>query len=309
MIRLPSFMGALALVVLLFASPARAQVAPPGGQLPSETVKAKTATTGKTDLAPSTFATGNAPPEEEEQYATDLSIAAGGLFASGNARQIALTTATKLRLRRYEHQITAATAANFARAAKKGENAETTVENYQGLLRYDVFLSNRVSLFVQSVARRDRFQGLDLRLNVDPGVAYHFIQTKNQRLILEIGYDVQHDIRRDADRVTETPPVAPATTPTVTVQPKTRTLHNARGFFGYENKLYAEVSFIASLEHIQNFEDPDVYRLVFDVGLKSTIREKLAIATTYTMRYENRPLPDVEKSDSLASINLVYTLF
>jgi len=27
------------------------------------------------------------------------------------------------------------------------------------------------------------------------------------------------------------------------------------------------------------------------------------------MRFENKPLPDVEKADSIASVNLVYTLF
>ena len=30
---------------------------------------------------------------------------------------------------------------------------------------------------------------------------------------------------------------------------------------------------------------------------------------TYTMRYENKPLPTVETTDSIASVNLVYTLF
>lgn len=287
-----------------------AQIAPPGPQMPSETVKAKTVTTGKTDLVVSTFATGNAVEEVEEQYATDLSLSLGGLFAAGNARTIALTTAGNLRVRRFEHQIRTAAAWNFARATPTGESAtQTTVENYQGLVRYDLFLSARISLFLQSTARRDRFQGLDFRLNVDPGVAYHFIQTKNQRLVVELGYDQQRDIRRDASRLTTTPPVPPATEATVTIAAKTSTLHNTRAFLGYENTLYPEVGFIASLEHIQNFEDAHVYRLVFDVGLKSTIRGKLAVATTYTMRFENRPLPGIRKADSLASISLVYTLF
>jgi putative salt-induced outer membrane protein len=289
---------------------ALAQIAPPGDQLPAETIKPKAVTTGKTDVAASTFATGNAVEEVEEQYATEGSLSLGGLFASGNARQVALTTAAKLHVRRYESQITSAAAWNFARATKKGETkAETTVENYQALGRYDLFLSPRISLFLQSTIRRDRFQGLDLRLNVDPGVAYHFIQTANQRLVVELGYDLQHDIRRDESRIQVTPPVPPEMEPTITVADKTRTLHNSRAFFGYENKLYSEVSFTASLEHIQNFEDGHVYRLVFDTGLKSTIRGRLAVAMTYTMRFENRPLPGIERTDSLASMSLVYTLF
>jgi putative salt-induced outer membrane protein len=300
-----AFALALALAAGPLAFPAYAQTPPAGGPteaspapppLPDATVKPEAASAGKTEVATHGFATGL--PEEEEQYASELSISLGGLFTSGNAQTIALTSAGRLRLRRYEHQITAGAAANFARAAQRGEGAETTVENYQGLGRYDYFVSERVSLFTQATARHDRFQGLDLRSNIDPGVAYHFIQTKNQRLVAELGYDLQHDVRRDETRLASDPP-----------SPKTQTLHNARGFFGYENRLYPQASFLASFEHIQNWEDPAVYRLIFDVGIKSNLRDNLAVAMTYTMRYENRPLPDVETTDSLASIALVYTFF
>ena len=63
------------------------------------------------------------------------------------------------------------------------------------------------------------------------------------------------------------------------------------------------------LEYLQNVSDLGTYRLVFDIGIKSNIADNLAIATTYTMRYENKPLPSVESTDSIASVNLVYTLF
>lgn len=299
----------VALCTLAGAPAARAQTPPvPTSSLPAETVRPQTATTGKTELVPTSLAT-RPKEDEEEQYTTDLSLSTGGLFSSGNARTVALTSAARLRLRRYEHQFTAAAAANFARAAQKDQRAETTVENYQGLARYDLFVGQRISLFAQTTARRDRFQGLDLRFNFDPGVAYHFIDAKNQRLIVELGYDAQYDLRRDDALVATIAPTTPDGVPVVVVFPKTRLLHNTRGFIGYENKLYPEVSFIASLEHIQNFEDFETYRLVFDVGLKSTIHGKLAVATTYTMRYENQPLPGVVKADSLASVALVYTLF
>jgi putative salt-induced outer membrane protein len=275
--------------------------------IPKETVKANTATKGKTDVATGGFAS-SAKPEDDAKSAEDLSIAAGGLFTSGNARTVAITSLVKGRIRRDEHQFSAAGAINFARAGKRGETVDTTVENYQGLLRYDFFFSDRVSVFLQSSARRDRFQGLDLRLNVDPGLAYYFINTKQQRLQAEGGYDLQHDIRRDADLIIPPPDGSPAGT-LPTVVDKTKTLHNARLFLGYENKLYEQVSFVTSLEYLQAFEDLGTYRLIFDAGLKTNIAEKFAVATTYTMRFENKPLPGLEKADSIASVNLVYTLF
>jgi putative salt-induced outer membrane protein len=297
-----------AALVTTAAQSAMAQAQP---TMPSETVKAQTATTGTTDVAKGGFATSGVPADEDPRQATEASVAAGGLFSSGNAKSIALTTAGKLRVRRDEHQFSMALAANFARAGKTGEAVETSVENYQGLLRYDYFFTDNLSLFLQNQDRRDRFQGLDLRFQIDPGLAYYIINTKKQILRAEVGYDLQHDVRRDDARVQTPEPAAPGAPPAAPLPllDKTQTLHNIRLFSGYENKLYKEVSFISSLEYLQNVSDLGTYRLVFDVGIKSNVSTNLAIATTYTMRYENKPLPGVVNTDSIASINLVYTLF
>jgi putative salt-induced outer membrane protein len=283
--------------------------APAAPANPAETVKAQTATTGKTDIAKGGFVTSTTRSEDDPKYVNDVSIGLGGLFSAGNARTIAVTAFGRARVRRDEHQFSAAASANFARAGKRGETVDTTVENYQGLFRYDYFLTNEVSLFLQSTGRRDRFQGLDLRLNVDPGIAYYFINTKTHRLQVEGGYDLQHDVRRDAARIQALPADAPPGTPPPPRLDKTSTLHNARLFLGYENKLRKEVAFIASLEYLQNFADSETYRFIADIGLKSNVAEHLALATTYTARYENKPLPTVADLDSIASVNLVYSFF
>ena len=275
--------------------------------LPPETLKAQTATTGKTEVAKGGFAAAAPlPAEEDPREATEASLGAGGLFSSGNARTVAVTSLAKFKMRRDEHQFTTLLSANFARAGKKGESVDTTVENYQGMVRYDYFLTNNVALFLQTSARHDRFQGLDLRYNLDPGVAYFFVNTKKQQLRAEGGYDFQYDVRRDESRVQT--PVAGSTTP-LPLLDKTKSQHNLRFFLGYDNKLYETVSFTSGLEYLQSMERSENYRLIFDVGLKSSIGGNFAIATTYTMRFENEPLPSVEQTDSIASVNLVYTLF
>jgi putative salt-induced outer membrane protein len=279
--------------------------------IPTETLKPKTATKGTTEVAKGGFAAGGLPAEDDPREATEASLSAGGLFSSGNARTVAITTAAKLKVRRDEHQFSMALAANFARAGKKGESVDTSVENYQGLLRYDYFFTENIAAFLQNSGRRDRFQGLDLRYNLDPGLAYYVINTKKQTLRGEGGYDLQYDVRRDASRV-QTPAEVPAGAPAPAPLPlldKTQTLHNLRLFAGYENKLYKEVSLVTGLEYLQNISDLGTYRLIFDIGIKSNIADNLAIATTYTMRYENKPLPTVVNTDSIASVNLVYTLF
>jgi len=289
------------------ATDASAQSAP--ATIPAETVKANTATKGSTEIAKGGFVSSEAPKDDDPRTATDLSVAAGGLFSAGNARTIALTSNAKLRLRRDEHQFSAAAAVNLGSAGKPGQATESTVENYQGLLRYDIFLTNNVSLFLQSSARRDKFQGLDLRLNVDPGIAYYFINTKTHRLQGEAGYDLQHDIRRDASRNQPVPDGSPPGTLPLPPLDKTNTLHNLRLFVGYENKLRKEITFLANLEYLQNVADSEVFRFVGDVGLKSNIADAMALQTTFTMRYENKPLPTVESLDSIASLTFVYSFF
>lgn len=283
------------------AQPSGAGAGSPSASMPAETVKANTATKGATDIAKGGFVTGTDRKEDDPTYVNDVSIGAGGMFASGNARTIALTSVLRTRIRRDEHQLSGAAAINYGRAGKLGNEIEDTVENYQGLLRYDYFLTNSVSLFLQSTARRDKFQGLDLRLNIDPGVAYYVLNDKTHRLWGEIGYDLQHDIRREQSRAQKDPALPPLD--------KSQTLHNARVFLGYENKLRKEVSFISSLEYLQNFGDLETFRFIADVGLKSNVADHLALATTYTARYENKPLPNVTELDSIASFNLVYSLF
>lgn len=291
--------------VLAAPSVSAAQSAPPQ---PGETIKAAPATSGSTDIAKGGYVTSTAQPSDEDpKEATTFNIAGGGLFSAGNSKTVAFTSSANFRMRRDEHQLSVAGVANYAKAAKKGEGMETTVENYQGLLRYDYFFNDKVSLFLQSTGRYDRFQGLDLRLNIDPGVAYYFINTKLHRLQGELGYDFQYDIRRNEARVQPLPDDAPAGTPPLPLLDKTQALHNSRLFVGYENSLRKEASIIASGEYLQNFADFDRFRLIFTVGLKSNLSDKLAIATTYTLRYENKPLPTVEKSDQIAAINLVYT--
>src|SRR5262245_2427674 len=97
----------------------------PGPTIPGETVKASTATKGNTDIAKGGFVTGGERKEEDPKYVNDVSIGAGGLFASGNARTVALTSVAKTRFRRDESQFSGAAAVNYGRAGKKGEEIDS----------------------------------------------------------------------------------------------------------------------------------------------------------------------------------------
>jgi putative salt-induced outer membrane protein len=263
-------------------------------------VEDKKATSGATDVAKEGFQKAEAPPAEEA-HETSGKVTAGGIFATGNAKSVAATAGASLRLRRAMNQYSAEAAFNYGRAAvAPSDKLETTVENYQGRVRYDRFLSTNWALFGQVSGRRDRFQDLDLRLNFDPGVAYYFIVQEHQHLTLEAGYDLQYDIRRkDAVEAAE-----------LAGEPidATETRHAMRLAAAYDNRLNEHVTFETNLEYLQAFDPTKAYRINWVSFLSATIVNDFAVAVGFTLRYDNFPLPDVHKLDTITTLNLVYTL-
>ncbi len=290
----PSFLALGAFSVAVFAGQSAT------AQTPDGLMKQDAATTGSVDVASTGF---EAPvaDDAEAKDTTEADISAGGLLTTGNTRSLAATTAGKFRLRRQDNQFSAAAAVNYSRSAPDADtDVETTVENYQGKLRYDRFVAGNFAVFLALSARRDRFQGLDLRLNLDPGVAYYFVDEKQQQLWAELGYDLQYDVRRDEN-------IAAAALDGTDLE-KTETRHNARGFAGYSNQINEEVTFSTGIEYLKDVQTSENWRLNWDAALNSSIGSGFSVATTFSLRFDNNPLPAVVKTDTVTAVSLVYKL-
>jgi putative salt-induced outer membrane protein len=274
---------------------------------PDGLMQKNSATSGTTELASQGFEGATVPPEESKD-ATELSLNAGAFLSAGNARSIAATFAEQFRLRRSVHQFSLNAGVNYGRSAPDlDSDLETTVENYQGKARYDFFFTERLALFLGASARRDRFQGLALRLNVAPGAAYYFIDSKEQQLWTELGYNLQYDVRTD-----EALEVA-ADEGSVLDDSDVR--HFGRLFVGYKNTLNETVTFDTGFEYllgISPFRD-DVtnrrnWRFSWTAGLNAKVSDKFSVATTVAVDYDNNPVPGVRRTDATTAINLVYAL-
>jgi putative salt-induced outer membrane protein len=289
-------------VPALFAVTATLAPAAIAQPLPEGTRAADPASKGATEVGGSGFQDVERPKDEDKDTA-QLDVAAGGLIATGNARQVALTGSSKFKLRRDVNQLKALAAVNYARAATADDEDSglvETVSNAQGSLRYDFFFADHWSLFAAVTARRDRFQGLDLRLNLDPGVAYYLIDRPNQQLWVEAGYDFQHDVRRD-ENLAEARAAGE-------VLDKTESRHSVRTFAGYDDKLNERVSFATGLEYIQSVQESDTYRLNWDASITSNIAGRFSTAVTLSLKYDSQPLPGVKTLDIVSAFNLVYSL-
>jgi putative salt-induced outer membrane protein len=277
------------------------------GQSPTGLSSQAPATGGSTEVAKEGFQTAaeRAALEAASKDASTLKLTGGGFLSQGNSRTIALTGAADYFLRRSDSAFSALAAVNYGRsAAGAGEPYQTTVSNYQARVRYDYFFATSVAGFFSLSARRDRFQGLDLRLNVDPGLAYYFIDEKSHRFWGELGYDLQYD-RRNQDFIDAA--VAEAL-PDVLFIDDTEVRHNVRAFVGYDNQLTDALKFAAGLEYLQNVKEAENARLNFDTALTAQVNQDFSVATTVSVKYDNNPLPGVEKTDLIMALNLVYTM-
>ena len=132
------------------------------------------------------------------------------------------------------------------------------------------------------------------RLNVDPGVAYYFVDEASQELWGELGYDFQFDLNSQAA--------------VDAGSPATAVTHSGRVFAGYHNTLNEAVAFTTGLEYLQGISDTSAYRINFDAGLTSKIAGNFSLATTFSLRYNHQPLPGVKDTDTTTALSLVYQL-
>jgi putative salt-induced outer membrane protein YdiY len=292
-------MRTLALLLLFIPSASLAQT-----PLPKGTAKDESVSKGKTDVTTEGFQT--SAKKEDAKDATELAINGGGLLASGNSSLFAVTGGLNHRLRRAENQFSLIAAGNYSRAALAGAAPTATVENVQGRTRYDRFIGDRVTLFLGVQARRDRFAGLNLRMQVDPGVGYYFINEANRVFWGELGYDFLHDVRRDDARAQKDAAGKPD--PSKPLLDKTESVHSARAFLGYRYKINDGVSIASGLEFLQGISDGSIRRVNGDLVVMSKFTASFSLATSFLVRYDSKPLPGKQNLDTITSINLVYTL-
>jgi putative salt-induced outer membrane protein len=257
----------------------------------------------------------DAPPN-----GTSVTLSAGGQLATGNSRLLAITGSGVYASRYGANGFGASILGNYGQGAPPGSSIVETAENLQGRIRYDRYVLDHMSLFLIGTGRHDRFQGLDVRFNVDPGVKYIFVDEKTTSFWGEAGYDFQYDIR-DADDLGVTDPttMAPVDYPGTTTQElitRTASDHSARLFVGLRHAFNDAVTFSTGLEYLQSFyasKDPNNAsatgtdsRINYDALFAAKVGGGLSIGFGFTARYDHHPIPGKESLDTTTSVNLIY---
>ena len=176
-----------------------------------------------------------------------------------------------------------------------------------------MFFAKRWTAFLQVTGRHDTFQGLVYRMNVDPGFAAYALNKPNHRLWFEAGYDFQYDLRTEESILEEdmNGDLVRAEDPNNPGQPYSiyDINHAVRLYAGYSNKLSERVSFDTGLEYLQSVIVGKRFRLNYLAALNTQLVENLSFAVTFTLRYENDPLPDIQRLDTITAFQLAYRFF
>jgi putative salt-induced outer membrane protein len=168
---------------------------------------------------------------------------------------------------------------------------------------------DQASFFLIGTGRHDKFQGLDFRLNIDPGYKYLFLKAQTNSLWGEAGYDFQYDIRRDdalAVIDANKNPVLDANGNQVMLS-KTATDHSARLFVGFRHAFNKEVTLASGVEYLQSFIDTTRYRVNVDALFAAKVGGGLSVGIGFSGRYDHDPLPGKQDLDTATTLSLVYS--
>jgi putative salt-induced outer membrane protein len=254
-----------------------------------------------TEVTTSGFDKTDVAAAAQTKNVTELQLSAGGITSSGNSKLLAVTGSGRFKARRDDNQLSLNLAGNYAESAPNpDEDMETSLKNVQGKVRYDRFFGKGFAGFLSLSGRNDRFQGLILRTNLDPGLAYYFVDREKQQLWTEVGYDAQFDLRRDEA-------LNKAAKDGILLD-KTETRHSTRLFLGYNGSVNSLVGVTTGLEYLQGLPKTEYWRLNWDLGLTAALSSKFSLATTFSLRYDHKPLPSIKNTDSVTAVNLVYQL-
>ena len=297
----PAAARLLALGLTLAPATALAQApAPMGAEAPPPDAKALVAAPKGAKDAPTIAA-----PTSDE---TRASLAAGGLITTGNSKTVALTLNGQLDLRRGDNGFLLGALGNYGESSIKGAPSRATAQNLQGKLRYDRYFLDSLTGFLIATGRHDKFQGLDFRLNLDPGVKYIPYKDGAQALWVELGYDFQVDARSTEGRI----PANADGTPIVgaPLLDATRTDHSARAYLGYRRAFNTSVTFSTGVELLQSFVKTDLgsndTRVNFDANLAAKLDYGFALGVGFTARYDRLPIAGREKLDTTTTLSLIY---
>lgn len=163
-----------------------------------------------------------------------------------------------------------------------------TAKNWDGGLRFDRILSNRLSIFASAGLEADRFAGFTQRNNHDLGAHYDIVKNTDTNVFGEAGYRYTYTMY---------------TTAPADVSAAANIL---RLYAEGTQKVLDRTSFRLWVEYLPSFNTPEDYRINFEPSFVSQLSGFLSLKIGYLVKYHNVVVaPATTTSDRLFTTSLV----
>jgi putative salt-induced outer membrane protein len=202
----------------------------------------------------------------------------GASFASGNSENESANAALEMKHTRDKWTNTLGLAGNYG-----SDGAVTTVERWEVRAHSDYAFAYRAYWFGAGRYEDDRFSAFEYQASVSSGLGYKFINTERTKFWVQGGpgyrFAEQRDTGESEDGVI------------------------MRGDVGFEHQLTDTTKIVDRL--LTESGSGNTY-MQNDLGLEVTITGSLGLRVGYQVRHNTAVLPGVEKTDTLATVVLLY---
>jgi putative salt-induced outer membrane protein YdiY len=184
-------------------------------------------------------------------------------------------------------------------AALYSDGAEfSTAERYEAKYQADFKITDRFSWFGALRGEQDRFSAFAYQATVSTGGSYKFIDSPTTQLDASLGAGYRRSqpqelIKNDAGEVIDRIKGEPDNEPVVTLSSNYQ--HNFTESTKLTNKFLAESG--SDNTAVQN-----------DIALSVNMSKSFALAVGLGVRYNSNPPPLAQTTDTLTTVNLVYSI-
>jgi putative salt-induced outer membrane protein len=217
----------------------------------------------------------------------------GILLASGNTQSKAANSKVDLIQEGSKWRNTL----GFAALYSEGEEF-STAERYEAAYQLDNKITDRFSWFAGVRGEQDHFSSFAYQATVSTGASYKFIDSPTTQLTASLGAGYRRSqpqelIKSDAGEVIDRIKGEPDSEPVATLGSNYE--HSFTETTKITNKFIAESG--SDNTAVQN-----------DIALSVTMTPSFALAVGFGARYNSDPPPLAESTDTLTTVNLVYTI-
>jgi putative salt-induced outer membrane protein len=160
-----------------------------------------------------------------------------------------------------------------------------TAERYYSDLKLDYLFTDRFYFYGLAGWLKDTFAGLDNRYYGGPGAGYKFLTGPHHLLLGELGLNYATEDYTDGTD---------------------KEFFQGRAFGQYTWAFTEKTRFSQDLEFLYDFSDSQNYGINSITALTTALNSFLSLKASYTIRYDNEPVPDnLRKTDTILAIALV----